>query len=315
MKSKSSHSFRIGSLIEISRAIFIIAVLASAALQATEPVPGIRHFIVIGCDGMSPDGIRVAKTPVMHELMVRGSYSLHARAVIPTVSSPNWASMIMGAGPAQHGITSNEWETNRFEISPTVRGHGNVFPTIFGLIREQHPSAYQAVFHDWDGFGRLFERTAVNEIRHPDGPTNTMNEAVASIRSHRPELTFVHLDHVDHAGHTHGWKSPEYYASVEVADFLIGQALQAIQEAGMADDTLILVTADHGGKGTKHGGSTMDEIEIPWILAGPGVRRGHELTTFVNTYDTAATIAHAFALKVPDAWIARPVTEAFEPVK
>ena len=35
--------------------------------------------------------------------------SIHARGVIPTVSSPNWASMIMGAGPEQHGITSNDW--------------------------------------------------------------------------------------------------------------------------------------------------------------------------------------------------------------
>ena len=82
-------------------------------LQA-ENLPGIRHFVVVGCDGMSPDGIEHSKTPVMHGLMEHGSFTLHARAVMPTVSSPNWASMIMGAGPEQHGITSNEWETNKF---------------------------------------------------------------------------------------------------------------------------------------------------------------------------------------------------------
>ena len=50
------------------------------------------------------------------------------------------ASMIMGAGPEQHGVTSNEWETNKFEIAPTVVGPGGMFPTIFGLLRAQRPS-------------------------------------------------------------------------------------------------------------------------------------------------------------------------------
>ena len=73
----------------------------------------------------------------------------------------------------------------------------------------------------------------------------------------------------------------------------------------------MLVTADHGGKGKGHGGNTMAEIEIPWIIAGPGVVPGKEITTAVNTYDTAATIAYIFGLTPPKCWIARPVEEAF----
>jgi hypothetical protein len=45
-------------------------------------------------------------------------------------------------------------------------------------------------------------------------------------------------------------------------------------------------------------------------MAGPGVKRGHEITSPVNTYDTAATVAELFGLKTPKAWIARPITEA-----
>ena len=67
----------------------------------------------------------------------------------------------------------------------------------------------------------------------------------------------------------------------------------------MAGRTVLLVTADHGGKGKKHGGATMEEIEIPWILHGPGVAAGKEITAPVNTYDTAATVAHVFGLKPP----------------
>lgn len=57
---------------------------------------------------MSPAGIAQADTPVLDSLMAVGAWTMHARGVMPTSSSPNWASMIMGAGPEWHGITTND---------------------------------------------------------------------------------------------------------------------------------------------------------------------------------------------------------------
>jgi predicted AlkP superfamily pyrophosphatase or phosphodiesterase len=243
--------------------------------------------------------------------MKSGASTLHARAVMPTVSSPNWASMIMGAGPEQHGVTSNDWEPNKFEITPSAVGSGGMFPTIFGLLRSQRPSAKIACFHDWDGFARLFERKAADIVEHPKGPVQTTERAIAYLKEKKPEFTFIHLDHVDDAGHNHGHGTPQYYQAVAEADRLIGLILHSLKDAGIADRTVVLVTADHGGKGKGHGGATMGEIEIPWILAGPGVAAGKELDIPVNTYDTAATVAYLFGLKPPTCWIARPVVEAF----
>ena len=53
------------------------------------------------------------------------------------------------------------------------------------------------------------------------------------------------------------------------------------------------------------------QIEIPWILTGPRVAKGKQIKEPVNTYDTAATVAYAFGLKQPKAWIAKPVITAF----
>lgn len=282
-----------------------------SARPVSAQVPGIEHVVVVGCDGMSPDGVRKADSPVMKRLMREGAYTLHARGVMPTSSSPNWASMIMGAGPEQHGVTSNDWETNKFEIEPIARGLGPMFPTIFGELRQQRPDAKIACFHDWDGFGRLFERQAANRIEDSDGPTNAVVHAIEYLKQEKPTFTFIHLDHVDHAGHQDGHGTPAYYASVDVADKLIGMVLAAIKDAGIEQNTVLLVTADHGGVGTKHGNSTMAELEIPWILFGPGVKHGHELKTPVNTYDTAVTIAYILGVKPHPAWIGKPLTEAF----
>jgi predicted AlkP superfamily pyrophosphatase or phosphodiesterase len=146
---------------------------------------------------------------------------------------------------------------------------------------------------------------------HPRARQWRTRRAIECHKSRRPALTFIQLNHVDHAGHEFGHGTPHHYAAVAVADQLIGEVISAIQEAGIKDSTLLLVTSDHGGKDKGHGGTTQAEIEIPWILAGPGVRAGHEIKSPVNIYATAATIAFALALKPPEAWIARPVTEAF----
>jgi len=287
-------------------------ILGDFAPPASGAVAGVEHVVVIGCDGMSPNGVLKAKTPVMHQLMKDGAYTMHARGVMPTSSSPNWASMIMGAGPEQHGITSNDWQTNKFEIAPTAVGSGGIFPTIFGLLREQRPKSVIACFYDWNDFGRLLERNAPDMLEDSDGPTNAVQHAVAYIRQKKPTFTFIHLDHVDHVGHEIGHGTPEYFASVEVADKLIGEVIQGFKDAGIWKKTILIITSDHGGVKKGHGGATMAEIEIPWIISGPGVSPGREIKKPVNTYDTAVTVAYIFGLRPPEAWIGKPVTDAFK---
>jgi arylsulfatase A-like enzyme len=99
---------------------------------------------------------------------------------------------------------------------------------------------------------------------------------------------------------------------VAEADRLAGEVLNGLDEAGLSQQTIILVTADQGGKGKDHGGATMAEIEIPWIMRGLGVRPG-KIAAPANTHDTAATVAFILGLTPPDCWIARPVRKAFTP--
>ena len=219
--------------------------------------------------------------------------------------------MIMGAGPSQHGVTSNDWETNKFEIAPIATGSAGIFPTIFGVIREQKPRATVACIHDWDGFGRLLEPKAPDLLENVKGSAATAKRAIEVIKERKPTFLFIHFDDVDHAGHHFGWKSPEYFDAVEQIDGLIGQVIEAVDQIGIRQHTLLMMTADHGGKGKSHGDATMDELEIPLILNGPAVKPGDEIKKPVNTYDLAPTIAWVFGLRPPDCWIGKPVLEAF----
>lgn len=270
------------------------------------------HVLVFGVDGMSPDGVRRANTPNMHRMMREGASTLHARAVLPTSSSPNWASMICGAGPEKHGITSNSWERNDDGIAPAVIGEEGIFPTIFSVVRHGLPDAEIGVVHDWDGFARLVEKTKVNYISHQDGPYKTVGEAARYIVEKKPDFLFMHLDNVDGAGHDKGHGSPEYYAAVGLADSLLGVVEEACKKAGIYENTIFLIAADHGGIGHGHGGESMAELEIPFILCGKGIKKGYEIRRPVIQYDNAATVAYMWRLETPSAWTGRPVTSAFK---
>lgn len=300
--------------------LLLLSVLAaiSPTLSANPP-PLAQHVIVIGVDGLSPEGIHLTDTPHIDRLAQRGASTWHARAVMPTSSSPNWKSMISGVGPEQHGVTSNQWQLDNFTIEPTARGPGGLFPTIFSVLRGQRPDANIALFHDWKGLARLIETEACDIVVNPPGDKHTSEAAFATTAAaveyfvaNKPTFTFIHLDHVDHAGHQKTWLSEPYLFAVRETDQLLGQIVAAIEEAGVTDQTIILLTSDHGGLGTKHGGESMIELEIPWIVAGPGVKKDHQITQPVNTYDTAATLAQVLGVTPPDEWIARPVEDAFE---
>jgi hypothetical protein len=292
--------------------IIILSVFVSCSTVEDQAGPSPNHVIVIGVDAMSPDGIRNAETPNLDQLMQNGSYTLNARGVLPTSSSTNWASMVSGAGPEQHGITSNGWERDDRNIPPIITGTEDIFPTIFGITRQQRPDIEMGAIYAWTGFGRLIERTALSYDITEDTDDLTTEKAITYIKSKTPGFLFIHLDHVDHVGHNQGHKTQEFYDGVSEADTQIGQIIQATKDAGMFEETIFIVSADHGGIGYGHGGESLDEIEIPFIIFGEGIKKGYLIKNKVYTYDTAATAAKLLNVKQPQAWIGNPVFSAFE---
>jgi hypothetical protein len=293
----------------ISNIVFAILLFSFSTFNLSSQQA--KHFVVIGVDGMSPDGIKKANTPVMDKLMREGASTMYARGVLSTSSSQNWASMIMGAGPEQHGITSNGWERDEAPFPPVVAGREGIFPTIFCELRKQKPNAEIGIVYDWSGFGRLCEKSCVNYDKNPEGEVKTTEVAVAYIKEKKPNYLFIHLDHVDGAGHGKGHGSSEYYKAVEKADSLIGKIIGALNDAGIMKETVVLITSDHGGKGYGHGGESLEELEIPFILYGKNVKRGKEIIQPVYQYDNAATAAFALGITQPYAWIGRAVKSAF----
>ena len=96
-----------------------------------------------------------------------------------------------------------------------------------------------------------------------------------------------------------------YYASITFADAQLGRILDALQKAGLQDNTIIIFTSDHGYHMGEHGHwqkTTLFEnaARVPLIIAGPGTKSaGQSTTTPAEMIDFYPTLAELCGLRPP----------------
>jgi len=95
-----------------------------------------------------------------------------------------------------------------------------------------------------------------------------------------------------------------YFGLVSYLDENVGKVLAALEDTGLARDTLVMYTSDHGdnlGARGLWGKSTMYEqiAGVPFIVAGPGIPRGRTVDTPVSHVDALPTILEAAGAPVP----------------
>lgn len=293
----------------ISFSVFSALLFFSTCLEAQNNQ--LKNVILIGIDGVSAEAFQYASHPVMDDLIKKGVVSLKTRGVMPTVSAPNWATILSGAGPEQHGVTSNNWSLLNQGFEPTIKDNDGYFTSVFSLIRKQMPKANTAMFYDWDWLGTYVNKKLISKEQYIQGYVMITSVALNYIKKEKPVFTFIYYGEPDHVGHTKGFNTSDYYQAISDIDAEIGKIIAALQEAKMWQNTTLIITSDHGGVGYGHGGESMIELEVPWIIAGPGIKKNMLLETNNDNTNTSPTIARILGLKTPAEWIGRPVSEAF----
>ncbi len=271
----------------------------------------VKHVILIGIDGLGAYAIPDADMPNLKQMMKNGSYTLKARAVLPSSSAVNWASMLMGSGPTMHGYT--EWGSKIPEIPSAVVSPYGKYPSVFSLLHNQKPSFKSAAIFSWSGIGPLLEEEAIDLFIDGEGKDDwCVEQASKIIKEDQPNFLFLHLSEPDEVGHKIGHDTHEYYQELKNVDKRIGSIIRAVKESGLEESTVIILSSDHGGVGKGHGGKSLEEVLIPWVAMGKGIKTGHEIQDLVMTFDTGATIAWLLGLEMPQAWRGKPVKECIK---
>ena len=160
--------------------------------------------------------------------------------------------------------------------------------------------------HPFDAPREYVQRYAGVEIEQP--------VARAGEHDQRPQ----HLRRQGEAGYWPGGAEEHAYSPAEIAHIIrnyramitfideqIGRILAALSDRGMAEQTLVIFTADHGEllgdhslimKGPWHYEGL---IRIPMIIAGPGVAAGQHLTHLIEQVDILPTILEMIGRPIP----------------
>lgn len=99
----------------------------------------------------------------------------------------------------------------------------------------------------------------------------------------------------------------DYLGEVEALDAGLGVLLGELERRGLRDDTLVVVSGDHGPPGFLHGKCNLYRFgtNVPLTLAGPGVKGGRVVDDFVSLTDLAPTFLEAAGVGIPEVMTGR----------
>jgi predicted AlkP superfamily pyrophosphatase or phosphodiesterase len=297
-------------------AVFLVLLSAcSAKKRAAE------HVFIVSFDGGKPAVIAESEMPHLKKLAEEGAVTWAARTIFPPKTLPSHTSMFTGLTPAKHRVLWNAFEPERGVIKA---------PTVFAQAKTADPGLSTALFAGKVKFQHLRQPGSLDlfyfnganpevpvdraaEIENVTVPAVEVARAAAEyIQRAKPNLCGIHFPDADSAGHAYGWGSPEQKTAFREADQALGIIVEAIRKAGIAETSVVLITADHGGHGRSHGENIPDDMEIPWLAWGAGVRSGYRITGPVTTVDTTATALWLLGVPRGGELDGKPVEEAFK---
>jgi N-sulfoglucosamine sulfohydrolase len=99
----------------------------------------------------------------------------------------------------------------------------------------------------------------------------------------------------------------DYFGEIAAWDHAIGLLIAEVEKAGELDNTLIVISGDHGAPGFPHGKCNLYGFGtgVSLSITGPGVKGGRVVDDFVCLPDLAPTFLEAAGLPIPEVMTGR----------
>lgn len=302
------------------------AVLQAEGPGVSSPFNG-KRVLFIGIDGLRPDALRKAiatgMAPNLKQLVESGTVTWNAVAGgpaapspsnQPTISGAGWTSFYTGTWIDRHNVNGNA--TPAYD-QPAVAGSYLVTqaPAFARRLQEVVPAASVASIASWNWIEDYLVTAQPsafswhekgNGATYPERDTSVAGKAQTYLATNNPDVLMLHFDQVDGAGHASGFSpnNPVYLNAVANVDAHIGSVLAALKARPeyVSEQWLTIVSTDHGGIGTGHGGQSVEERTIFMIASGPGVAAGRVTPETVGQPALAQTVFKYFGVAVDPAW-------------
>ncbi|MFY0255198.1 alkaline phosphatase family protein [Chitinophaga sp. 30R24] len=261
-----------------------LSVVAQTANRSTDRRLS-KYVVLISIDGLRPEFYLDPAWPAPNLRFLKngGAYAEGVRGVFPTLTYPSHTTIITGAMPARHGIyyntmfsdfgSTNTWyREEKFIQTPTlwdaVHEVGMTSACVSWPVSVGAPVDYN-VPESWEndrngtvsinpnvapaGLFEEIQQNATGKLSYSQMNLNNLaidenlsRMAAYLLKKYKPNFTTLHIVCVDHAEHNTGRNGEEVKKALASADHAVSNILEAIQAAGIADSTTIIITGDHG---------------------------------------------------------------------
>ncbi len=253
-------------------------------------------------------GFPLARTPVIDRLAAEGVRCSDAVTAAP-ITLPSHATIMTGLYPPAHGVRDNgTYALGDDAVTLAERLHRAGYRTqavVSALVLNRRYNLAQG-FDGYDDDLWSEDQPRMFLIRSRPGP-KTSARAVRWLadwsreKPRRPFFLWMHLfdAHQPYTAPTgERVRSPSVYdAEIAVLDQAVGRVLDELRRQGTLDDTLVVVTADHGESLGEHGEKTHAlfiydaTVRVPLILRYPRrLPRGKVYAGPVRTVDIVPTV-------------------------
>jgi predicted AlkP superfamily pyrophosphatase or phosphodiesterase len=272
---------------------------------------GYRRVLLVIIDGLRPDAVTAAGMPTLDRLMTLGWRAGAATTVRPSVTVAALTSLATGVSPARHGIDHPSLtrlgrirglaplpvELRRHGVETTI-----LAPTLGGATR-------------WMA-GALLRLGGVSRLGGGTGAPGLLLEQAALhlAAASGPAFVVAYVNDTDLAGHAWGWMSAPYLQAAAIID----RGLRHLEPLLEDPETLVIVTADHGGGGVlpnDHDHPHPINDRIPLVLLGTGVQRTDAPAGSAHLLDIPPTVLWSLGAAIPAQYEGRVLSEAFAPAE
>jgi len=313
----------------LTRSSRILAGVAGALLVLTasgcaRPRPNV---LLVTLDTTRADHVGYATgkaniTPNLDALAAKGTWFSHCITSQP-LTMPAHATILTGLYPYRHGVRNN----GTYVLPSAVETLAEMLRSA-GYTTHAIVSAYvlDSQFGLDQGFGTYDDDLSGGPqqkmFMFKEIPAGlTAEKAVRWLRGSRPAdrpfflwLHFFdpHADYEPPADVAAKFPGELYQAEVAFVDREIGRVLSAIDDLGIAKNTLTVVTSDHGESLGEHGEKSHGifiydaTARVPLLFAGPGAPRGR-IDSVVRTADITPTILEIAGVKTAASFDGQPL--------
>ena len=237
----------------------------------------VQHVVLITIDGFRPDFYLDSAWHAynIRGLMKEGGYTLGQNSVFPSMTYPSHTTIVTGVQPSVHGIYYNSmfepagstgkiyWNDSSIKV-PTlwkaVQDKGMKATALFWPVSADAPVSYN--IPDIGSMGETireqysrpaeFLSTVKKEVFNGaekieyGRDVNVAKIAAYVIKKDQPNLMTIHFFSVDHAEHMQGREGDLVQEAIAGADSGVGIVIDALKQQGIWNNTVLIVTGDHG---------------------------------------------------------------------